>query len=132
MSKNTTNWMKAIFFVSILFAANLAFATDTVSITELNTSATDAKSVINFIAKWGGMAVVIVVGTMLAFGKFKGEMATVLASLAIGVGVIAAAYGTYQSRISEGVDFTSIHHVQTQTNHINTIPSSALILKGIK
>lgn len=104
-SKNTIDWIKAIFFVSCLTGAQLVFASDSVSITELNTSATDAKSVVNFIAKWGGMAVVIIVGIMIAMGKCKGEMATWLASIAIGVGVIAFAYGTYNTRVSEGFVF---------------------------
>ena len=106
MKKNTRSWIKAIAFVTLLFGANYVFASDTVSIQELNQTATDVKSSTNAFAQIGGMLAIIIGGCIIGFGKAKGELAIVLGSIAIMVGVVAFAYGTYKQRISEGFDFS--------------------------
>lgn len=110
-SQNSIQWLKAIFFVSLLFAANYAMATDSMSITELNQSTQDVKSSTNVAAGIGGLVVIVLAGLIIGFGRNKGEIAGMLVGLFIMTGVIAYGYGTYKSRISEGFDFSSHSHV---------------------
>lgn len=99
-NSNLMQWLKAVFFVGILLVAQLSFAADSVGIPDLDKQATGATALIKFVAKWGGMAVVILSGILIASGKAKGETATVLASVAIGIGVIASAWAWYKDSVS--------------------------------
>jgi ABC-type antimicrobial peptide transport system permease subunit len=121
-NKNTNNWLKAIFFVSLLFAANYAMATDSMSITELNQTTQDVKSSGNVVAGVGGFIVIVLAGLIIGFGRNKAEIAGLLTGLFIMTGVIAYGYGTYKSRISEGFDFSTHNHVMTVQagKHVNS------------
>ena len=110
-SQNGIQWLKAIFFVSLLFAANYAMATDSMSIAELNQTTQDVKSSTNVAAGVGGLVVVVLAGLIIGFGRNKAEIAGMLIGLFVMTGVIAYGYGTYKSRISEGFDFSSHSHV---------------------
>jgi len=95
--KNKLQWLKAIAFVGVLMCAQLAFATDTTDIPELNTPASAGMSVIKFICKWGGIAVIAGVFLAIGSGKAKGDMAPQLCALGFMVGGLAAAFGWFSS-----------------------------------
>ena len=105
-NRKSRKWLKYFIFIMAIFSVHYAVASDTVSIQELNQTATDIKSSTNAFAQIGGMLAIITGGCIIGFGKAKGELAIVLGSIAIMVGVVAFAYGTYKQRISDGFDFS--------------------------
>ena len=105
-NKSKFQWLKAIALTGVLMSARLAFATDSInSIPELNTQASSAIEVIQFIAKWGGVTAIIVSVLAIGMGRAKGETATVLCSLGIMIGGVAAAWGYYTTSFTHGFVF---------------------------
>ena len=101
-SGNCLHWAKAIALVAGLMCTQLAFATDTVDIPELQTQASAVMSIIQFVAKWGGILCIVGGVITIGMGKAKGEMGMWMASLAIMVGGLGAAWGWFTASFTHG------------------------------
>ncbi|MBP9777767.1 MAG: hypothetical protein KBD25_01130 [Rickettsiaceae bacterium] len=102
---NSIQWLKAIILVSGLLFAKLVLASDTTGIEDLNKQATAAEQMIEFIAKWGGIAMIVVTVLAIGFGKAKGEVAYVLCAVGISIGGLSAAWGWFGESFAHGFVF---------------------------
>lgn len=99
-------WAKAIFYCCLLSTFMMfAHATDATGIGDLDKQATAFQTGVRMFAKWGGILVIVVCGVVLASGKAEGQVAKLLFGAALGIGVIAAAWGWFNSNFSEGFAF---------------------------
>jgi len=101
-NSNKLQWGKALLLVASLMCTQLAFATDTVDIPDLQTQASAVMSIIQFVAKWGGIFAIVVGVIAIGSGKAKGEMGTWMASLAIMIGGLGAAWGWFATSFTHG------------------------------
>ena len=104
-SKNNIQWMKAIFFVLCVAGAQLAFATDSTGISDLDTQATAFQSGVKVFAKWGGILAMSVTGALIGFGKAQGQVATYICYALLGIGFIGAGWGWFGNSFSQGFAF---------------------------
>ena len=93
---------KAITLITVLMCVNSVFATDSLGIQELQTQGDQVMNIIQFVAKWGGIFAIISAMILIGTGKAKGEMGTWLASLAIMIGGMAAAWGWFTTSFTKG------------------------------
>jgi hypothetical protein len=103
--KNQT--LKTIFWILILFGAfaGSAFASDSINIEELNKPAQSFINGIEFFAKWGGILLICITALMIGFGKAQGQVAHYLASAAIAIGLLSAAWGWFGTSFTHGFVF---------------------------
>ncbi len=92
----------AIFLISFVGTTN---ASDTTGIPDLDTQATAAEQMIEFVAKWGGIAMIVVVVLAIGFGKAKGEIAYALCAVGIAIGGLSAAWGWFGTSFAHGFVF---------------------------
>ena len=85
--------------------AGAVFASDTTGISDLDTQATAFKTAIMYLAKYGGIALIVIMGLMVGFGKAQGQTATLLCSGAIAIGLISAAWGWFGESFAHGFVF---------------------------
>lgn len=105
-NKTKSQWLKAIALTGALMCAKMAFATDSIdAIPELNTQASAGMQVIQFVAKWGGVLAIVLSVIAIGSGKAKGEVASVLVTLGIMIGGLAAAWGFYTTSFTHGFAF---------------------------
>lgn len=102
--KNHTLCKLLVFFIIILFISN-TYASDTTGIPDLDTQATAAEQMIEFVAKWGGIAMIVVVVLAIGFGKAKGEIAYALCAVGIAIGGLSAAWGWFGTSFAHGFVF---------------------------
>lgn len=110
MENNTINlhmqWIKIIMILFMLGAfAGSAFASDTTGIPDLNTQATAFMTGISFFAKWSGILLICITAMLIGFGKAQGQVAHYLASAAIAIGLLTAAWGWFGTSFSHGFIF---------------------------
>ena len=105
--QNCIQWGKAIIIVAVLFGVftGSAFASDTTGIPDLNTQATAFMTGIQFFAKWGGILLICITALLIGFGKAQGQVAHYLASAAIAIGLLTAAWGWFGTSFSHGFVF---------------------------
>lgn len=88
-------WCKALAMVAGMLCVRVAMASDTISMPELQTQASLAMQIINFVMKWGGLFCAITGILVIGSGKAKGEMGSWMATLLILAGGLAAAYSWF-------------------------------------
>ncbi|MDQ5921828.1 MAG: hypothetical protein QG673_1887 [Pseudomonadota bacterium] len=97
--------IKLNFLFIALLSFKFALASDTTGIPDLDTQATAAEQMIEFVAKWGGIAMIVVVVLAIGFGKAKGEIAYALCAVGIAIGGLSAAWGWFGTSFAHGFVF---------------------------
>ena len=105
MQQNSKQWLKAFLFVGLLMFAQIAAASDTTGIDDLDTQGKTWQNSISYAAKYGGIGFAVIMALMIGFGKAQGQLATLLASGAIAIGLLSAAWGYFGNNFSHGFVF---------------------------
>ena len=105
MNENSKQWLKAIFAVALLMCAQLAFASETTGIPDLDKQGTTWQNSLGYAAKYGGIGLVVILALMIGFHKCQGQIATYLASAGIALGLLSAGWGYFGDSFSHGFVF---------------------------
>lgn len=99
-------WTKALLLMGLLMGLMIiAHATDSTGITDLDTKATQFQSGVKSFAKWGGIAMIVVGGVVLASGQAQGQTAKLLFGILLGVGCVMGAWSWFSDSFTYGFAF---------------------------
>ncbi|MCE2706739.1 MAG: hypothetical protein LW807_06660 [Proteobacteria bacterium] len=90
-----------ILFSAICYAADASIA----DIPQLNKTLSTGQTLLKVVAKVGGIAVLVVAGFIFATGKAKGEAIGIMFYVLIGLGIVASAFGWWDTIFTSGFAF---------------------------
>lgn len=83
----------------------MCFAADMTGIAQIDSPLHTGETIIQVVAKWGGIALLVTAGIMYGLGKAKGEAIGIGFYIIIGLGIIAAAFSWWNTQFTSGFVF---------------------------
>jgi hypothetical protein len=74
-------------------------------VASIDSTFTTGQTILKVVAKWGGIAVLIAFAILLGLGKAKGEAIGLGFYVLLGLGIIAAAFGWWDTIFTSGFVF---------------------------
>ncbi|MBY0380060.1 MAG: hypothetical protein K2P99_06660 [Burkholderiales bacterium] len=96
---------KLYLFLIFWFFSCAVFAADMTGVSQIDNTLSTGQTIIKVVAKWGGIALLVAAGIMFGLGKAKGEAIGLGFYMVIGLGIIAAAFGWWNSIFTSGFAF---------------------------
>lgn len=81
------------------------YAADTVGVPSIDHTLSTGQTILKVVAKWGGIALLVSAGILFGLGKAKGEAIGIGFYIVIGLGIIAAAFGWWDTIFTNGFAF---------------------------
>lgn len=102
MFKKTINFVKNI---SMFLSVKMIFAADMTGVAALDNTIGTGERIISILAKWGGIALLVSGGIMFGLGKVKGEALSLGVWIILGLGLIIAGFGWWNTAFTSGFSF---------------------------
>ena len=102
MFKKTINVIKN---VTVFLFVMVALAADMTGVAALDNTIGTGERIISILAKWGGIALLVSGGIMFGLGKVKGEALSLGVWIILGLGLIIAGFGWWNTAFSSGFSF---------------------------
>ena len=83
---------KFLFITSLMILTGVCYAANVTGVDSIDKTMGTAQQVIQVVARWGGIALLVSAGIIFGLGKAKGEAIGIGFYLAIGLGIIAAGF----------------------------------------
>jgi hypothetical protein len=96
---------KLYLFLVLSLCSFMTFAADMTGIAQIDSPLHTGETIIQVVAKWGGIALLVTAGIMYGLGKAKGEAIGIGFYIIIGLGIIAAAFSWWNTQFTSGFIF---------------------------
>lgn len=98
-------FQKAYFSVLLFLFSQLANATDSVGIGEVDNMLEHGQNALKVAAKWGGITTVVGAALALGSGRLEGALAQTICKILIVIGLLVAATSYFGNKIAWGFAF---------------------------
>jgi hypothetical protein len=96
---------KVLWTVSLALFSAICYAEEMTNIAALDKTLSTGQTILKVVAKFGGIAVLVVAGFIFATGKAKGEAIGIMFYVLLGLGIIASAFGWWGTIFTSGFAF---------------------------
>lgn len=86
----------------LLIVSYFTYAVDATGIPEIDKPISQGQTILKLIAKWGGIAMIVLAGLMFGQGKLRGQALNYGVSLILGLGLVSAAFGWWDTNFTSG------------------------------
>ena len=90
---------------AIALVVGHVYAEDVTGVDSIDNTLRTGQTILKVVAKWGGVALLVAAGILFGLGKAKGEAIGMGFYIVIGLGIIAAAFGWWNTIFTSGFTF---------------------------